>query len=125
MFTGLIDDSALTNIAEARECACCGAKGEKLRRCTDCRAVWYCSARCQSAHWHDHQPKCKGCANCKKKDVQLHRCAACRGAWYCSVDCQRADWPRHKCACRRGVKTASAAITAGLCAAVAAVLGTV
>ena len=67
----------------------------------------------------------KGCIKCEKKDVQLHRCAACRVAWYCSADCQRTDWPRHKHACRRGMKTASAAITAGLCAGAAAVLGAV
>ena len=39
-FVGIcgIDDNALTNIAESRECACCGAKGEKLRQGAMCHS---------------------------------------------------------------------------------------
>eukprot|EP00662_Eupelagonemidae_sp_cell21_P057811 gene57811-biopygen43991 len=59
-FAGVIDDDALRNIAETRECAGCGEKGEKLRRCTGCRSVWYCSAACQKGHWLAHKPACRG-----------------------------------------------------------------
>ena len=38
---GVIDDDALRNMAKTRECAQCGEKGEKLRRCKDCGNVWY------------------------------------------------------------------------------------
>eukprot|EP00662_Eupelagonemidae_sp_cell21_P056956 gene56956-biopygen38593 len=48
---GVIDDDALTNIAELRECAQCGERGEKLRRCKQCHSVWYCGAECQKKHW--------------------------------------------------------------------------
>eukprot|EP00662_Eupelagonemidae_sp_cell21_P054524 gene54524-biopygen90643 len=59
-FVGVIDDDALRNIAETRECAGCGEKGEKLRRCTQCRSAWYCSGACQKGHWVTHKPACRG-----------------------------------------------------------------
>eukprot|EP00662_Eupelagonemidae_sp_cell21_P058058 gene58058-biopygen55841 len=55
-FIGVIDDDALRNIAETRECALCAERGEKLRRCMQCRSVWYCSAACQKGHWSAHWP---------------------------------------------------------------------
>jgi hypothetical protein len=44
-------------------CAACGAAkasgGAKLRRCAGCRAVRYCSAACQKAHWREHRAACE------------------------------------------------------------------
>jgi hypothetical protein len=43
-------------------CAKCGATegagGSKLKVCARCRAVHYCSAACQKAHWSDHRRVC-------------------------------------------------------------------
>lgn len=65
-FLGVIDDSSLgsmrrsmKNLAQARWCAGCGEKGEKLRRCKECRSVWYCSARCQKENWQQHWKACR------------------------------------------------------------------
>eukprot|EP00662_Eupelagonemidae_sp_cell21_P053505 gene53505-biopygen113516 len=58
-FAGLEDD-VLRNLAETRECLLCGEKGERLRRCTGCRSVWYCSTVCQKGHWPSHKPACRG-----------------------------------------------------------------
>lgn len=45
-------------------CAACGKrKGDagvrKLRTCTGCRALKYCSTECQHAHWDAHKAACK------------------------------------------------------------------
>jgi hypothetical protein len=62
-FVGVINDDALPNIAETRECAQCGRRGEKLHRCKECRSVWYCSTECQQAHWRagsgGHRKPCR------------------------------------------------------------------
>ena len=41
-------------------CSCCGAHGQ-TKRCS-CKAVRYCSTRCQKAHWPAHKPSCQGAA---------------------------------------------------------------
>ncbi|EPQ53510.1 SET domain-containing protein [Gloeophyllum trabeum ATCC 11539] len=38
-------------------CSRCSAARE-LKRCTKCRAVWYCSASCQNADWSLHKREC-------------------------------------------------------------------
>ena len=96
----------------------------ELRRCTACHSVWYCSTDCQQAHWHAHQPQCKGCGHCQKKGEGLRRCAACHRILYCSAECQHADWAAHKPACRRAMRAERAAAAAALCAAAAAAPGT-
>lgn len=53
------DTEGLKNVAAMRECARCGAKGAKLRRCNECRSAWYCNAECQRQHWSSHQQTCR------------------------------------------------------------------
>ena len=36
-------------------CDFCGKPGAGLRRCANCKAVWYCSVECQEAKWSDHK----------------------------------------------------------------------
>jgi hypothetical protein len=46
---------------QPRCCARCGERGtraQKLRLCGACRAVRYCSAECQRAHWPEHWREC-------------------------------------------------------------------
>ena len=31
----------------------------KLKRCTQCKAVYYCSRDCQTKHWGEHKLACK------------------------------------------------------------------
>ena len=40
-------------------CAMCGALAGKLKRCTACKSVSYCSRECQMAHWTEHKMVCK------------------------------------------------------------------
>ena len=45
----------------APACAACGGgapPGKKLKRCTGCRQVSYCSVECQRAAWKAHKPFC-------------------------------------------------------------------
>ena len=44
----------------------CGLPGTK--RCSRCKAVWYCSAECQKAAWAAHRTSCKACATDGSKD---------------------------------------------------------
>ena len=39
-------------------CASCQKSGIKLRACSTCHAVRYCSTACQRAHWRAHKPAC-------------------------------------------------------------------
>ena len=60
-------------------CVVCSQDGSK--RCSTCKAVWYCSRKCQSAHWSEH----KGA--CFKPDLHLiHLLDMCP-----SADLQRLD----------------------------------
>ena len=47
----------------APTCASCGTtaaiRGGKLKRCTGCKAVSYCTRDCQVAHWAQHKLVCK------------------------------------------------------------------
>jgi hypothetical protein len=49
--------------ASSGACAACGAAkasgGAKLRKCAGCRAVHYCGAACQTAHWRQHRAACR------------------------------------------------------------------
>ncbi|KAF6149080.1 hypothetical protein GIB67_018658 [Kingdonia uniflora] len=48
------------------ECVICGGSGTK--RCSGCKTVRYCSARCQSKHWKaGHKLKCKDSSGCRGK----------------------------------------------------------
>ena len=40
-------------------CASCQKSGIKLRACSKCHAVRYCSTACQRAHWRAHKTTCK------------------------------------------------------------------
>ena len=42
-------------------CAFCGKLGTK--RCSQCRAVWYCCIACQKTAWPSHKQQC-----CQTKD---------------------------------------------------------
>ena len=54
----------LCKIMGGAERACENAGGcekgrNKLKICTGCRGVWYCSPACQKEHWAAHKPMCK------------------------------------------------------------------
>merc|ERR1712195_8565 len=62
-------------------CVVCPQDGPKLKRCSTCKAVWYCSRKCQSAHWSEHT------GACFKPDLHLvHLLDMCS-----SADLQRLD----------------------------------
>lgn len=81
-FDGVMDDSALADWEVARECACCGAKGCKLQRCTACHAEWYCDANCQRGDWSRHKRACRRVAQTAPAAVAAALAAsAAAAAW--------------------------------------------
>ena len=52
-----------------RACAACGTTGDdddrKLRMCSACRLVLYCSPTCQRSHWNAHKAACKAARGAK------------------------------------------------------------
>jgi hypothetical protein len=47
-------------VKPAKPCAQCGELFPKLKLCTRCRSVSYCSKECQVAHWKaGHKQVCK------------------------------------------------------------------
>jgi hypothetical protein len=51
------NSSELTSVTFMRTCAQCGNRNAR-QLCTGCRAVRYCNAECQRAHWRAHMPYC-------------------------------------------------------------------
>ena len=41
---------ALRTLELKDRCACCGKPGRALKRCSICKHVWYCGAKCQKRH---------------------------------------------------------------------------
>nr|QBK93491.1 MAG: MYND finger protein [Pithovirus LCPAC404] len=40
-------------------CGCCGESGEKMKKCSVCKLVYYCSVKCQKKNWNLHQKVCR------------------------------------------------------------------
>jgi len=45
--------------SKVRVCENCGKEGEKLKKCSACKLVWYCSEECQLGDWKAHKVECK------------------------------------------------------------------
>jgi Ankyrin repeats (3 copies)/MYND finger len=54
----LFDPDAMQEPLVPPCCAGCQKGGMKLRACSTCHAVRYCSTACQRAHWRAHKPVC-------------------------------------------------------------------
>jgi hypothetical protein len=51
----------LKEMVAARVCSKCSSAAD-LRRCSGCKAVYYCSSTCQTGDWKRHKPACKAAA---------------------------------------------------------------
>ena len=49
---------ALRALALEDSCGHCGKQGTALKRCSNCKHVWYCGAACQNAAWKRHKRMC-------------------------------------------------------------------
>lgn len=49
----------INKILNHSTCMKCGTKGEDMQRCSGCRSVTYCNAKCQKADWKEHKTVCK------------------------------------------------------------------
>ena len=54
---GGIQAALLAEAARNKRCAVCGAGG-KLKTCSRCKDMSYCSASCQRVHWPEHRSSC-------------------------------------------------------------------
>jgi hypothetical protein len=73
----------LVHNPDVRSCAFCGKQG-KLRKCSGCLAVAYCSKQCQKTHWGDHKQVCKKVVHVAAGRHQHKTFAECFGA--CGTD---------------------------------------
>lgn len=55
---GGFEAALLAEAAKTKRCAVCGAGGN-LKKCSRCKAVSYCGADCQRAHWAVHKRSCR------------------------------------------------------------------
>ena len=55
----------------SRACDLCLNMQDKLKSCSQCKKVWYCSKLCQRLHWKTHKRECKSDAPDKRR---LGRC---------------------------------------------------
>lgn len=72
-FDKITDDSdeeekKTVTVPKKANCANCGSQG-KLRACTACKKVSYCSTECQKKDWQFHRRTCGGSASKSKKAV--------------------------------------------------------
>ena len=40
-------------------CSVCEKKSDTLKKCRNCKCVWYCDKKCQRKHWKEHTHECK------------------------------------------------------------------
>jgi hypothetical protein len=40
-------------------CSACGEKSDALKKCRNCKCVWYCDKECQNKHWKEHKKECR------------------------------------------------------------------
>jgi hypothetical protein len=45
-------------VDDKAKCQACGVKNQVMKRCTRCKAVFYCSRECQVKHWQTHKFLC-------------------------------------------------------------------
>jgi hypothetical protein len=52
------DTKALMSIGSTTQCNFCNKPTTRLKKCTRCEAIWYCSKECQKRDWRRHKPEC-------------------------------------------------------------------
>ena len=54
------DEDAEENDAAATTlCSACDMESDALKKCRNCKCVWYCDKECQNKHWKEHKKECK------------------------------------------------------------------
>jgi len=94
---------------EGNRCSSCRTpRANKM--CKGCEEAFYCSKKCQCAHWPTHKLLCRSsgeahinCTFCKVKMRMSDavRCRNCNHELYCSKECENNDYATHKSNCDR------------------------
>ena len=47
------------NGTPTKMCSACEKKSDTLKKCRNCKCVWYCDKECQNKHWEEHKKECR------------------------------------------------------------------
>ena len=61
--TGNNEDVEENGTTPTKICSACDKESDALKKCRNCKCVWYCDKECQNKHWKEHK---KGCKRIKK-----------------------------------------------------------
>ena len=61
--TGNNEDVEENGTTPTKICSACDKESDALKKCRNCKCVWYCDKDCQNKHWKEHK---KGCKRIKK-----------------------------------------------------------
>ncbi|EPX71081.1 histone lysine methyltransferase Set6 [Schizosaccharomyces octosporus yFS286] len=59
LLSKIVDNFALEVGILSTHCSGCTSEGEKTKRCTACKTIYYCSKACQKADWPLHKLECR------------------------------------------------------------------
>ena len=132
--------------AAATKCNFCFKQSSKLKKCSNCHSVQYCSQECQVKHWKEHKTDCRSkidqpssdsqndsvlelsssdlnkCALCHQTSPILKACSNCLSVKYCSKECQRKHWSEHKMVCKQQSEVLNESTACSYCSKVSSSL---
>ena len=103
---------------QSKICKACQNQSKQVELCKNCRAIYYCSVKCQRQDWPQHKKDCSSLQHIRNSDVSgasrvcnldvcriqsdtAKICGGCRSVYYCNITCQRKDWKAHKSGCQQ------------------------
>ena len=102
---------------QSKMCKGCQNPSKQLALCKNCRAIYYCSVKCQRQDWPKHKKDCSSLQHirnnaigasrvcnldeCRVQSDTAQTCGRCRSVYYCNITCQRKDWKAHKSGCHQ------------------------
>ena len=131
--------------AAATKCNFCFKQSSKLKKCSNCHSVQYCSLECQVKHWKEHKTDCRSKIDqplsdsqndsvlelssdlnkfvlCHQTSPTLKGCSNCLSVKYCSKECQKKHWSEHKMVCKQQSEVLNESTACSYCSKVSSSL---